>query len=189
MLEWASLPIIVWSAVAAPRTLCSVAEFRDSPGYQWRIERVAAMVDSARQIVRVRAVRADSASRTVSFEPLEWIRGKPASPATIVLPGVSVWWDDFNDLPVPCQLVRPAGRRGNCVATEYRVGSQYLLLLRLGAGRSPISWWPLGPVNEQLHGDGVCGSHGCGSKLANDDRGAVTADDPLQATNATVKEV
>lgn len=66
---------------------CSVRELRESPGYVWGVDRVAAKVDSATAIVRVRAVHADSAGHTVSFEPLEWIRGTPPSAALLVLPG------------------------------------------------------------------------------------------------------
>ena len=42
---------------------------------------------------------------------------------------------------------------GSCIAEEYRLGARYLLLLRDNTGFSPIFWWPLGPVNEQLRGD------------------------------------
>jgi hypothetical protein len=57
-----------------PAIRCSVRDLRESPDYMWRLERVEANVDSATRIVRVRAVRADSAAHTVSFEPLDWIR-------------------------------------------------------------------------------------------------------------------
>jgi len=153
MLASSALTFVLVSAVAAPVRLCSVGELRQSPDYRWRVERVATKVDSATQIVRARAVDADSAKRIVTFEPLEWIRGAPPSPRPIVLPGVAVARSDFNDLPVPYQMVRPAGRRGDCYALEYRLGREYLLLLRDGQARSPIAWWPLGPVNEELRGE------------------------------------
>ena len=56
--------------------------------------------------------------------------------------------------------LRPSGERGSRGTEEYRVGAQYLLLLRDGAGFSPLYWWPLGPVNEQLRGTTTCGSSG-----------------------------
>jgi hypothetical protein len=131
---------------------CEVIELLESPRHEWDIERVSAKVDSATQIVRVRAALADSAAHTVSFEPLEWIRGVPTS-EYLVLPGVTVGSDDYNRGSVPYHMVRPSGLRGSCFAKEYRLGEQYLLLLRTGAGRSPVYWWPLGPMNEQLRGD------------------------------------
>lgn len=134
---------------AAP---CSVRDLQESPDYMWRIERVEANVDSATRIVRVRAVRADSAGHTISFEPEEWIRGA-ASPELIVLPGIAVDEDDFNTHAVPYRTVRPSGQRGSCGTEEYRIGAQYLLLFRDGTGFSPLYWWPLGPVNEQLRGE------------------------------------
>jgi hypothetical protein len=132
---------------------CSISELRESPGYRWTVARVGEKVDSAWQIVRVRAKSADSAAETVTFQPIEWIRGKPSRSGTITLPGIAVATDDFNELPVPYQMVRPSGTRGSCHTREYRLGAQYLLLLREQVGTSTVSWWPLGPVNEQLRGD------------------------------------
>jgi hypothetical protein len=134
-----------------PSPACSIGELRQSPGYRWRVERIEEMVDSATRIVRVRAVAADSLARTVTFQPLEWLRG--ASVLTVSLPGIAVERDDLNSGSVPYQIVRSAGQRGDCFAQEYRLGAQYLLLLRDQAGGNPIQWWPLAPVNEQLRGD------------------------------------
>ena len=53
---------------------CSVIELRESPGYLWRVERFAAKVDSATQIVRARTTRADAARHLITFEPIEWLR-------------------------------------------------------------------------------------------------------------------
>ena len=136
---------------APPLPACSIGELRQSPGYRWRVERIEEMVDSATRIVRATAVAADSVARTVSFQPAEWIRGA-AGPAAVTLPGFAVDRDDLNGSPVPYQMVRSAGQRGDCFAQEYRIGAQYLLLLRDGAGRNAIQWWPLAPVNEQLRG-------------------------------------
>ena len=145
------LSIAIVGLPVPPAIPCSIGELRESPGYQYRIDRVAENVDSAARIVRVRAIRADSGASTVTVLAVEWLRGKENSD-TIVLRGVAVERDDFNALPVPYQMVRPAGQRGDCYAHEYRLGREYLLLLRDGVGRYPLYWWPLGPVNEQLHG-------------------------------------
>lgn len=139
--------------------------FRESPGCVWSVEQVAANVDSAELIVRARAIRADSATFVgpggrplglpiVVFEPIEWLRGTPSS-ASFVLRGVAVDHDDFNDKAIPYQSVRPSGRRSSCSTMEYRLGQEYLLLLKTGAPEGYTAmWWPLGPANEQLRGDG-----------------------------------
>jgi hypothetical protein len=101
--------------------------------------------------VRAKAVHADPGAHTVTFLAVEWLRGK-ADSDTIVLRGIAVERDDYNPLPVPYQMVRPAGQRGDCYAQEYRLERDYLLLLRKGTGNYPVYWWPLGPVNEQLRG-------------------------------------
>jgi hypothetical protein len=139
------------SLPAAPTSplMCSVGELRGSPGYRWPVERVEAMVDSASRIVRVRAMSADPLAGTVTFQPLEWVRGGDGLGA-LTLAGRAVDRDDMNAGPVPYQMVRSAGQRGDCFAQEYRIGAQYLLLLADRAGANPIQWWPLGPVNEQL---------------------------------------
>jgi hypothetical protein len=67
--------------------------------------------------------------------------------------GVLVEQEDLRDGPIPYQMVRPAGQRGNCFATEYRPGAEYLLLLSRSdrAGLTPY-WAPLAPLNEQIRG-------------------------------------
>ena len=136
---------------APPLPACSIGELRQSPGYRWRVERIEELVDSASRIVRAKAVTVDLLVRTVTFQPVEWIRGARAP--TVSLPGIAVERDDLNGGPVPYQIVRSAGQRGDCFAQEYRLGAEYLLLLRDQAGRNAIQWWPLAPVNEQLRGD------------------------------------
>ena len=65
-------------------------------------------------------------------------------------PALSSADDDFNPDPVPYAMVRPDGRHGTCFAVGYRVGGEYLLLLRKG---TPY-WSPLAPTNEQVTGPG-----------------------------------
>jgi hypothetical protein len=91
----------------------------------------------------------DSGSR-IHFRVLEVIKGKTV--ADVVLPGTLVDIDDFNDQPSPYALVRPDGRKGSCFATSYRSGGQFLLMLKeRHDGGFTITWYPLAPVNEQLH--------------------------------------
>jgi hypothetical protein len=86
----------------------------------------------------------------IRFRVLDVIRGKV--PGNLVLPGVLVDTDDFNDQVPPYNLVRPAGRRGSCFANSYRSGGLFLLMLKKrGDGEFAVDWYALAPVNEQLH--------------------------------------
>jgi hypothetical protein len=86
----------------------------------------------------------------VRFKVLEVIRGGEQS--ELILPGYLTETDDFNDQPSPYNFVRPTGRHGSCFANSYRVGAQFLLLLkRSPSGEPTVNWYALGPTNEQLH--------------------------------------
>jgi hypothetical protein len=88
----------------------------------------------------------------IQFKVLEVIRGE--KPDRLVLRGALVENDDFNDLTSPYDFVRPNGRRGSCFASSYRTGGQYLLILKRNRDRElTVDWYPLAPVNEQLHSD------------------------------------
>jgi hypothetical protein len=94
-------------------------------------------------------INQDSYSR-IRFKVLEVIRGKTIG--ELVLPGVLVDADDFNEFPPPYTEVRPDGRRGSCFASSYRSAAQYLLMLKQKPdGGFTTDWYPLAPVNEQLH--------------------------------------
>lgn len=87
---------------------------------------------------------------TVRFEVRETLKWSIGT-QPLVLPGVLTDRDDFNDQVPPYTFVRPAGRRGNCVATDYRTGAEFLLFLERTATGYRVFREPLGPVNEQLH--------------------------------------
>jgi hypothetical protein len=88
----------------------------------------------------------------IRFQILEVIRGESLTDLT--LHGYLNDRDDFNDRPSPYNFVRPGGRHGNCVAYNYRSGAQFLLLLKKQeSGELTVNWYPLGPVNEQLHSE------------------------------------
>lgn len=157
-------PIV--AAEAGEREACSVRELRNS-GYPYRVERIGEFVDSTTLVVRARAERLDSLVRNrpptstrpetsytvpaVRFSVLETLRGKiPDSGLALV--GTLVDHDDFNPLPVPYQMVRMAGQRGECFASEYRAGAEYLLLLRDTWYGPTARWAPLAPLNEQIRG-------------------------------------
>jgi hypothetical protein len=84
----------------------------------------------------------------IRFKVLEVVRGKV--PGDLVLPGVLVGTDDFNDQTSPYNSVRSDGRRGSCFASSYRSGGQFLLMLKKSGDEFTVGWYPLAPVNEQL---------------------------------------
>ena len=148
--------------------MCSVRELRDSPGYEYRSERIAEFVRQADVIVRARAIGADSVileweqsgvrRRTgfpgVRFEVLERLAGDSV-PDSLTLSGRLVDSDDFNSNPVPYRIVRRAGQRGHCFADEYRAGAEYLLIMKYRSATLLSPYWiPLAPFNEQLRGSG-----------------------------------
>jgi hypothetical protein len=121
----------------------------------------ADMVDQADLILRVMAleyaVAPNPNERTtgepdsrIRFRVLEVIRGGAQS--ELILPGYLTDTDDFNDHSSPYRFVRPTGRRGSCFANSYRIGAQFLVLLKKrSAEEVTANWYALGPVNEQLH--------------------------------------
>ena len=140
---------------------CRISTLVSSPGYVWPIPYIKQFVDSSEVIVRARAAGAgpqgdktilvSNTGNTVRFEPVEWIK-KDTALSELVILGELTDSDDFNSRPVPYQIVRPGGQRGNCVATDYRVGREYLFLLKRREGKLTPYWEGLAPLNEQVRG-------------------------------------
>lgn len=146
-------------ALAAPAWPCSIASapsaerlVEDSEVIAWgRAEGLSTTAGRT-------GVRAGSPTQ-VRFTIIEVLKGRLPS-STIEFNGVLSKRDDRNDHPVPYTFVRPGGRWGNCFALEYRIGAEYLLLLRRRevppADPQPKEltpyWAPLSPTNEQLFG-------------------------------------
>jgi hypothetical protein len=86
---------------------------------------------------------------TVAFKVEEILKGADV-PESIELNGYLSSTDDFNDTSVPYKVVRPGGRAGYCIATNYKQGSQYLLFLKKTDNGYTPNISPLGPTNEQL---------------------------------------
>ena len=85
-------------------------------------------------------------SALVTFTILETIKGPLKK--SIQFPGVVTELNDKNDMPVPYNFVRPAGRSGHCFATSYKIGQEYLLFIK---GGTPY-WSRLAPTNEEVAG-------------------------------------
>jgi hypothetical protein len=140
--------------------MCSISSLRENPeGYFYPLAAIRRFVLDAQVIVRAVAVGTDSVSLiedpafpdAVVFRVLEVLRG--AEPVTrLILQGKLVPRDDFNSGPVPYRMVRGSGQRGDCSAREYRLGAEYLFLLRSRAGGWTPHWAGLAPLNEQIRG-------------------------------------
>ena len=149
--------------------LCRVRTLVENPNHRYTADDIRGMVADADVIVRAVAVDSARAERPaglgrpfpitqypIDFRTREILVG-PWPDAVFTLPGFVVDRDDFNTPPVPYGMVRPSGRRGDCYAREYRIGGEYLFLLKQESPADPRSamtawWFPLGPTNEQIRG-------------------------------------
>ena len=140
--------------VTSPAWPCSVVGPMMPPG---------TLIRSADAIVVVRAQRAipslepaspmTSTPTDIEFTVREVLKGTVAAD-TLRFNGTVSETDDKNDRPVPYDFVRPAGRRGNCYALEYRLGADYLFILKSDRTGTLTPYWnALQPTNEQLFGD------------------------------------
>lgn len=109
-------------------------------------------VDQADVIVRARAVeQSGPPGRTsIRFELLETLKG--TAPATLEFRGEIEDWVDSNDPWVPRTYVRHGGRRGNCYATNYQRGVEYLLMLQRQDGTLTPYWAEMATTNEHVTG-------------------------------------
>jgi len=116
-------------------------------------------VAGADVIVRARAVQLVNSVSTsrptwktkIRFEAVEVIKGT-VNGAELAFEGAALDRNDWNRLPVPYTMVRPGGRSGNCYAFNYRLGQEYLLMLKRVDGALTPYWASLAATNEQLSG-------------------------------------
>lgn len=141
--------------------VCEVLALERNPeGYVWPLANIQRFVDSAEVIVRARAVDSVTVENPqwagwygraeVTFTILETVKGQKLT--SLTLPGSIVDHDDFNRESVPYRIVRPSGQRGSCVTGEYKLGGEYLFILRTRNGSLTPYWAPLAPLNEQIRG-------------------------------------
>jgi hypothetical protein len=153
---------LAFGAYSTPMVRCSVGALRSNPeGYVWPLSNIRTFVGEAELIVQVRAVGLGPAqdlppfrepiATSIQFEVMEVLKGDHPR-AHLLVPGDSTALDDFNGGDVPYRIVRSGGQRGNCIATSYKLGAEYLLLLRANKDVFHPYWAPLAPLNEQVTG-------------------------------------
>jgi hypothetical protein len=110
------------------------------------------LVSGAERIVRATALhRSLTDDAQIVFRVEQVVKGD-TTPVELELLGQPATKDDFNEGVVPYQFVRSEGRRGNCFATTYHLGAEYLLFIKDRSGEQTVYWDPLAPVNEQVRG-------------------------------------
>lgn len=162
MLIPALVASLTFGANDIPIIRCSVGELRNNPeGYVWPLPNIRAFVAEADVIVRAKAVGVGPAQplplfgrtkhTSIEFTVQEVLKGD-TSLTRLFVPGDSSSNDDFNEGAVPYRIVRRGGQSGNCIATSYKIGAEYLLLLRPTNDVLNPYWAPLAPLNEQVTG-------------------------------------
>ncbi len=90
-----------------------------------------------------------SSDGNIQFKVEEVLKGE-GIPATLTIEGLLSLVDDFNDHPVPYDMVRPGGRHGSCEVYIYKKDAEFLLFLRKEKGKLTPYWASESPTNEQL---------------------------------------
>jgi hypothetical protein len=142
LLPWLSgaTIIITLTMLSAPVGACTADRRQTRPEY---------ITAKAERILRAEVIRYDPGGSerngNVTFKVLEILKGDFAA-SFITLPGQTEYYEGKNDQEPPYRIVRPGGRHGNCFASDYKMGGQFLLFL---ADRS-VEWAPLAAVNEEI---------------------------------------
>ena len=144
---------------------CSLVETPGRPRIG-TLPHIRSLVEQADLVVRARAVRYGvgehylippevmtlGEGRAIEFKVIE-VLTPGSAPGTLYVGGHLMRTDDFNRGPVPYLNVRREGQRGGCVASGYRAGGEYLLILRRAPRGYYTPYWAyLSPTNEQIHG-------------------------------------
>lgn len=136
---------------AHPCDVVTIGKYPSPPVSGQVVKRADAIV-RAEAVEYAERISFDAGGGPIRFRVLETLRGPAMS--ELVLPGELVGWDDFNRDPVPYNSGRPNSLSGSCVAWQYRLGSQFLLMLTKNkAGQFSVEFYPFAPVNEQLHSE------------------------------------
>ena len=162
MLIAVAVAAMAFGISASSPARCSISTLRHNPeGYIWPLENISTFVTDAEVIVRARAVGTFPGSNlqpvlsatdsSVVFEVQEMLKGDGPL-GELSIPGVTSDRNDFNSGQVPYRIVRSEGQRGDCFAMTYRIGAEYLLLLKSREGVLHPYWAGLAPLNEQITG-------------------------------------
>ena len=166
-MAWSALVLLPLSFTVPPsRPLCYAAWGSDADTS--RAAAVQAFLAEADAVVLVRATDTLRATvdtmdllrgRRVRFAVEEVLRGEDIG-SELIRPGFAVNEDDYNTDTIPYIWARADAQTGGCFAFSYRLGAEYLLILKraapnsvlFGAGTLTPYWAPLRPTNEQLRG-------------------------------------
>jgi hypothetical protein len=142
------LPILMAMAVSS-RSAGACSRVNPMPAVDQLVARADAIVVAT--AARYEIQPAQPGNGLIEFDVEEILSGHPQP--IVRIDGRLVARDDFNDKTPPYTFVRPAGRHGDCHASEYREGGRFLLLLKQSRDGSLTPYWEaLAPTNEQLHG-------------------------------------
>jgi hypothetical protein len=159
LLTLLNLLVSLTSAAGQPGVVPSDHHFCSiHPPIEFTIDRTRTIVHDATLIVHARALGYTDAPvdsprpnwTYVAFEVREVLSGNPPAD-TLVFFGRLVEHDSFPEDEVPYFTQHRGG--GDCIASTYRAGGEYLLLLRESRISSLDPYWAfLAPTNEQVRG-------------------------------------
>ena len=115
--------LVLWMAVAPPAaSACSrVKPFSFDELF---VAEVIVRATAVRYVADPSTQTADASDRAIEFNVEEVLRGRNVS-AKIILSGRLTDEDDYNEVQVPYDFVRPGGRGGSCFARNYKEGAQF----------------------------------------------------------------
>jgi len=112
------------------------------------VRTAAEITDAADVILLVRVPDATVTNISpIKMKVMEVVKGE-FNAETVTVQGQTARYDGPNDGIVPYDFVRLGGRHGDCFASDYRAGGQFLLFLRDGG----VHWSPLAATNEEVSG-------------------------------------
>jgi hypothetical protein len=159
-----TVTIAILAALLGPPRPTAAAFCSVSPPIEFSAGRTKRIVRDAEVVVRAVAVGSTTPGRTLkawdsdtlAFAVVEVLAGTDV-PDTLRFHGLVADWDDFQEGPVPYLSHRLRYSEGSCTTAFYRIGAEYLLLLRRVPGNPRLAgltpyWTILAPTNEQLRG-------------------------------------
>jgi hypothetical protein len=116
-----------------------------------KVSHVATAAEITADAEVILLVRAPAATITnvsaIEMTVVEVVKGS-FNGKTIRVEGQTARYEGPNDGAPPYDFVRVGGRHGNCFASDYKAGGQFLLFIRGGN----VHWSPLAATNEEVSG-------------------------------------